>query len=95
MVANHNINGVLWQEFICSSSSSADLRPFLPDPLQRFSELPTALWSRQVTPPKDAADPPDLKTAKDQGDQTLLTCPIHQSLIPQREHLTMWCSEAR
>ena len=72
MVANHNINGVLWQEFICSSSSSADLRPFLPDPLQRFSELRTALWSRQVTPPKDAADPPDLKTAKDQGDQTQL-----------------------
>ena len=44
----------------------------LPDPLQRLAELSTALWSCQVTPPKDAANPPDLKTAKDQGDQTQL-----------------------
>jgi hypothetical protein len=41
-----------------------------PDPLQRIAELPTALWSCQVTPPKDTADPPNLKTAEDQGDQT-------------------------
>jgi len=43
-----------------------------PDPLQCFAELPTALWARQVTPPKDVANPPHLKTAKDQGDQTQL-----------------------
>ena len=43
-----------------------------PDPLQCFAELPTALWARQITPPKDAANPPHLKTAKDQGDQTQL-----------------------
>jgi len=30
------------------------------------------LWFCQVTPPKDATDPPDLKTAKDKGDQTQL-----------------------
>lgn len=43
-----------------------------PDPLQRLAELSTALWSCQVTLPKDAADPPDLKTAKCKGDQALL-----------------------
>jgi len=37
-----------------------------------FAELPTALWARQVTPPKDAANPPHLKTTKDQGAQTQL-----------------------
>ena len=97
MVANHNINGVLWQEFICSLSSSADLRPFLPDPLQRFSELRTALWSRQVTPPKDAADPPNLKTAKDQGDKTQLDVSPVQVLhyaccCAFRQRLVCWCS---
>jgi hypothetical protein len=30
------------------------------------------MWSYQVTPPKDAADPPNLKTAKNKGDQTQL-----------------------
>jgi hypothetical protein len=35
-------------------------------------KLPTAFWTRQVAPPKDAADPPDLKTAKGKGDQTQL-----------------------
>ena len=44
----------------------------LPDPLQRLAELSTTLWSCQVTLPKDAANPPNLKTAKDQGDQTQL-----------------------
>jgi len=48
-----------------------------PDLLQCFAELPTALWSCQVTPPKDAADPPNLKTAKGKGNQTQLDgCPV-------------------
>jgi hypothetical protein len=44
----------------------------LPDPLQRLAELSTTLWSCQVTLPKDTANPPHLKTAKDHGDQTQL-----------------------
>ena len=44
----------------------------LPDTLQRLAELSLAQGSCQVTLPKDATDPPDLKTAKDQGDQTQL-----------------------
>ena len=44
----------------------------LPDPFQLLAELSTALWSCQVTLPKDAANPPHLKTAKEQGDQTQL-----------------------
>ena len=35
-------------------------------------ELTLAQGSCQVTPSENAADPPDLKTAKDQGDQTQL-----------------------
>jgi hypothetical protein len=59
-----------------------------PDPLQRFAKLPTALCSCQVTPPKDAADPPNLKTAKDQGDKTQLDVTpvqvVHQDHFSQR-----------
>ncbi len=44
----------------------------LPDPLQGLTELSTALWSCKVSPPKDAADPPNLKTAKGKGDQSQL-----------------------
>jgi len=44
----------------------------LPDPLQCFAELSTALWSCQFPFPKDTANPPDLKTAKEHGDQTQL-----------------------
>ena len=57
----------------CATTAPLFLPLFLlPDPLQRCAKLPTALCSCQVTPPKDAANPPDLKTAKDQGDQTQL-----------------------
>ena len=60
----------------------------LPDPLQRLAELSTTLWSCQVTLPKDATDPPDLKTAKDQGDQTQLDVSpvqvVHQDHFSQR-----------
>ena len=72
------------------------LRTFLPDPLQRLAELSTALWSHQVTPPKDAANPPDLKTAKDQGDQTQLDVSPVQVLhyaccCALWQRLVCWC----
>ena len=60
------------------------LRSFRPDTFQRFAELPIAQRSSQVTPPNDAADPPDLKTAKDQGDHTQLDVPPPSSVAPSR-----------
>ena len=60
----------------------------LPDPLQCFAKLPSALWFCQVTPPEDAANPPHLKTAKDHGDQTQLDVSpvqvVHQDHFSQR-----------
>lgn len=59
-------------------SSSATIAPLwqplvlLPDPFQRLPELSLAQGSCQVPPAEHAADPPNLKTAKDQGDQTQL-----------------------
>ena len=53
-------------------ASSPLLLLILPDPLQWLAELPSALWSCEVTLPKDVADPPNLNTAKDQGDKTQL-----------------------
>jgi hypothetical protein len=63
----------LFQDFVFIAPFPLPMSLFLlPDPLQRLAELSTTLWSCQVTLPKDATDPPDLKTAKDQGDQTQL-----------------------
>ena len=49
---------------------------------------PLAQGSCQVTPSENAADPPDLKTAKDQGDQTQLDVSpvqvVHQDHFSQR-----------
>ena len=73
----------------CATTAPLFLPLFLlPDPLQRFAKLPTALCSCQVTPPKDAADPPNLKTAKDQGDKTQLDVTPVQLL-----HHTAYLSE--
>lgn len=49
--------------------------PLSPDPLQGLAELALAQRSCQITIPDGAADPPDLKTAKDQGEQTQLEVP--------------------
>ena len=63
----------LFQDFVFIAPFPLPMSLFLlPDPLQRLAELSTTLWSCQVTLPKDATDPPDLKTAKDQGNQTQL-----------------------
>jgi hypothetical protein len=43
------------------------------------------LWARQVTPPKDTANPPNLKTAKDKGDQTQLDVSPVQVVHPDYE----------
>ena len=43
-----------------------------PDLFQGLAELPSTLGSRQVTSSKHAADPPHLKAAKHQGDQSKL-----------------------
>jgi hypothetical protein len=65
----------------------------LPDTLQRLAELPAALWSCQVTLPKDPADPPHLKTAKDQGDQSQLDVSrvqiFNQLILPGLSNLTL------
>jgi hypothetical protein len=58
-----------------SSATIAPLRdplPLRPDPLQGFAELSLTQWSCQVAPSQSAADPPHLKTPKDQGEQTQL-----------------------
>ena len=46
--------------------------PLLPNPLQCLSELTLAQGSCQFPLPDGAADPPDLKTTEDQGNQTQL-----------------------
>lgn len=49
-----------------------------PDLFQAFAELSSTLGPRQVTSSKHAADPPHLKAAKHQGDQSKLDIsPIH------------------
>lgn len=40
------------------------------DPFQRLAELALASRSCQVTLPQGAADPPELQTINDQGEQT-------------------------
>ncbi len=50
-------------------AASGSLRP---DPLQGLAEFALAQWSCQVPLSHRAADPPDLQTASDQGEQTQL-----------------------
>ena len=45
---------------------------FVPNPLQRLTQLPLAKGSFQFPFPEDTADPPDLQTTEDQGNQTQL-----------------------
>jgi hypothetical protein len=45
---------------------------FRPDPLQRLAKILGAQGACQVTPAEGAADPPDLQSPKDKGDQTQL-----------------------
>jgi hypothetical protein len=47
-------------------------QPFRPDPLQGLSELPLIHRSWCPLRLEDAADPPDLETAKGKGEQTQL-----------------------
>ena len=61
--------------WICSGATVAPLwhpLPLLPNPLQCLTKLSLAQGSWQFTFPDDAADPPDLKTTEDQGNQTQL-----------------------
>ena len=62
---------------VCYSALTPPL--FLtPDFFQGFAELSRILGPRQVTSSKHAADPPHLKAAKHQGDQSKLDIsPIH------------------
>ena len=63
---------------VCYSALTPPL--FLtPDFFQGFAELSGILGPRQVTSSKHAADPPHLKAAKHQGDQSKLDIsPIHR-----------------
>jgi len=66
-----------------SGETTALLRrsfPLRPDPLQCFAECVLAQWSCQFTLSQCAADPPELKTRKCQGDKTQLDIsPVHLS----------------
>lgn len=48
----------------------------LPNSLQRFAKLALAEGSCQFPFPEDAADPPDLQTTADQGNQTQMIASI-------------------
>ena len=68
----------------------AALKPPLfltPDFFQGFTELSSTLGPRQVTSSKHAADPPHLKAAKHQGDQSKLDISPIQLVHISNRHL--------
>ena len=86
------------QKVVAGGSSAtiaplSGLLPLRPDSLQGFTELALTQWSCQVTPPKDPADPPDLKTAKGKGDQSQLDVSrvqiFNQLILPDLSNLIL------